>query len=396
MATYINQDEAIIERYRAKYRLQDFSFRLLDVIAHPFAVTRRAHSAIDKASIKKVLIANGGHIGDVVMSTALLPLLHQAMPGVSIGFLTGTYSNKVVENHPYISRVHLLDHWYLTRSDGNKLQLFRKFHHQAAQVVRELEAEKYDLAIDLRAWFPNFIPILHKAKIPIRVGYDRVGGVTRLTHSYPYRYDRRHELDHQLDLLESLNLDPALMKKAWPCLPNGILIETGNVPALREMAGNFCILHPASSTPTRDWPSRNWIGLAQRLVEEGTVPVITGRGSRDAVIAEEIASAVPSAINLCNKLSWEDLLDVIRKANAVYSVETSIGHIASALGRPVISIYGGMADPQHWAPLGARVVTNLTPCHPCFRKEGCSHRLCLTGITVDQVARARGTSVSDP
>lgn len=385
MRTDFNRDEAVIERYKAKYKFQDAVFRMLGIVAHPLRARKYSQFVVDKNSIRKILLANGGHIGDVVISTALLPLLQKAIPGVSISFLTGTYSKKVIEQHPCISRVHFLDHWYLTRSNQGKRRLFWDYHRQAQRIIRELQAEKYDLAIDLRTWFPNFISILYKAQIPIRIGYDRIAGGPLLTHPYKYHYDRRHELHHQLDLLKPLNIDPTLVENAWPYLPNSAADASGQIDALLGGLEKFCILHPVSSTPTRDWPQRNWIRLAQNLVDEGMVPVITGSGTRDAAIAEEISSAVPSAINLCNALSWEELLSVISKADVVYSVETSIGHIASALGRPVISIYGGMADPQHWAPLGAQIVTNLTPCHPCFRKKGCSHRSCLTDITVDQV-----------
>src|SRR5947207_2649567 len=96
-----SRDERVIERYRARYRVQDAAFRALDTVAHPFSTNISNQAPVDKSSITKILVVNCGHIGDVVISTALLTLLKRAIPNVNIGFLTGTYSKKVVEQHPY-------------------------------------------------------------------------------------------------------------------------------------------------------------------------------------------------------------------------------------------------------------------------------------------------------
>lgn len=389
MLTLTELDKSVIERFREKYKYQDAIFGLWDHLIHPVRRRNSDPRLIDKHSVKKLLLVNAGHIGDVVISTALLPVLREAIPDAKIGFLTGEYSRQVLDGHPHVSKVHCLNHWYLSRGGTNRLDVYRRFRHEKRIVVQEIKSEKYDLAIDLRAWFPNFIPILREAGIPIRIGFDRVGNGSLLTHRFKYQYDRRHELQHQLELLEPLDLETSLTEKAAPWLPlNGGASLTQNESVL--LPDSFCILHPGSSTPARDWPQQNWITLAQRISASGSTPVLTGRGIRDAALADEISLAVPTAINLCNKLSWEDLLGVVSRADLVYSVETSVGHIAAALGRPVVSISGGMADSRQWAPVGAQVVTNWVPCSPCFEKKGCSHRRCLIDVSVEEVVEASG------
>jgi heptosyltransferase-2 len=103
-----------------------------------------------------------------------------------------------------------------------------------------------------------------------------------------------------------------------------------------------------------------------------------------------VAEAVPACIVATNRLDWQALVALISGAELVYSVETSIGHVAVATGRPVVAIYGGMADPLHWKPYGdaAALVTHETPCHPCFRKQGCATRDCLTMVSLDDVFSA--------
>jgi heptosyltransferase I len=152
-------------------------------------------------------------------------------------------------------------------------------------------------------------------------------------------------------------------------------------------------LHPVASTATRDWVPENWQALARDLSTSGITPIVTGSGQRARELADAICAAAPGSINAVDALSWDGLLALIEHAEAVYAVETSVGHAASALHRPVISIYGGMADPMHWAPLGAAVATKAVPCRPCLQKHGCATRDCLVGTTVESVHAAARTVV---
>jgi ADP-heptose:LPS heptosyltransferase len=206
----------------------------------------------------------------------------------------------------------------------------------------------------------------------------------------PYRYDKRHELEHQLDLLGLLPISADAVSKAWPTLPPASEKARVEVDALLTNVKRFRVLHPGASTPTRDWPLASWKTLAQELLEQQITPVLTGRGVRDARLIDEITQAAPGCVNACDKLGWSGLTELVRRAELVYSVETSVGHVAAALQRPVVAIYGGMADPRHWKPFGASAVTatNELPCHPCFNKKGCATRACLTELSLENVQSA--------
>src|SRR5690242_12990512 len=65
---------------------------------------------------KRILVVNGAHVGDVVMSTAVLGALRSAYPASEIGFVAGSWSKMVVTNHPMVDFVHVVDHWKMNRS----------------------------------------------------------------------------------------------------------------------------------------------------------------------------------------------------------------------------------------------------------------------------------------
>jgi ADP-heptose:LPS heptosyltransferase len=383
-------EQEVTARLKRRYRVQDATFQLLDRLAGRFA---RAERNVDVRLIRdpqRILIANAGHLGDVVMSTAVLPVLRHAFPGVEIGFLTGSYSRPVLDGHPLIRWIHYVDHWYLSRAAATGHRKAIRYYRERRRAIDELRECRYDLAIDLRAWFPNFVSLLWAARIPLRVGYDRVGFGSFLTHRLSYRYDRRHEIEHYLDLLKPLSIPAKALAHAWPNLPPIPKSAAAEAAAVLGGARRFRVLHPAASTPTRDWPIDCWKMLAEDLLQQGITPVLTGRGVRDGEITGTIATAVPGCINACNRLSWRGLVALIGKAELVYSVETSIGHVAAAFRRPTVSICGGMSDPLHWKPFGANAVvaTNALPCHPCFSNKGCATRGCLTGLSVAQVQAA--------
>ena len=337
---------------------------------------------------RRLLLANAGHLGDLIITTALLPVLHHVYPGIEIGILTGSHSRSVVDGHPLIARTHYLDHWYLRRDSASGLRkLARYYLADRGNMVRELGASGYDTAIDVRAWFPNFVTVLWQAKIPTRIGFDRVGFGPLLTVPMKFRYERRHELEYQLELLQAIGARPSSFLLAHPSLPPVTPGAAAEAVALVGDAKRYHVLHMAAGTATRDWPNEHWRELAQSLTARGVVPVLTGRGPRDAAMTAHVARAVPGCIDACDRLSWGGLVALIAGAELVYSVDTSVGHVAAALKRPVVAIYGGMSDPYHWKPYGdtAMVATNLVHCHPCFMKNGCPGRECLTDLETRSV-----------
>jgi ADP-heptose:LPS heptosyltransferase len=384
----MTSDEVVVRRLRKRYRTQDLAFRFFDAVLGKIVGSDGKRPLAETGRPKRILVANAGHIGDVIISTAVLSVLRNALPDVELGFLTGSYSRPAIENHPFISRVHYLDHWHASRDQLPLLRKVGRYKADRTRVIEELRACRYGVAIDLRAWFPNFIPVLAAARIPIRIGYGRLGFGPLLTHRLRHSYDRRHELDHQLDLLRCLSISSDTLSRARPSLP--ATSETGleEANSLLGSVTRFRVLHPGASTPIRDWPLAHWKALAQDLLKEGITPVLTGRGARDSHLVNDIVQAVPGCINACNRLSWDGLAELMRKAELVYSVETSAGHLAAALGRPTVAIYGGMADPCRWKPTGAVVATNVLPCHPCFNKKGCATRGCLTGLSLEHVQSA--------
>jgi ADP-heptose:LPS heptosyltransferase len=153
---------------------------------------------------------------------------------------------------------------------------------------------------------------------------------------------------------------------------------------------DFAVLHVSGSTPKKDWQNHGWIEIAKKLSLQGLIPVFTGAGLEQEKSILEITTAVDGSINICGKLTWNQLVAVIEQASLVVCVDTSIGHLAAALGIPCTSLLSGMQDYKLWRPVGQRNswVTHELACNPCFNKNGCEHMSCVRKITVAQVEKS--------
>jgi heptosyltransferase-2 len=109
----------------------------------------------------------------------------------------------------------------------------------------------------------------------------------------------------------------------------------------------------------------------------------------DTETGEDIASSVDSdsIINLCGKTSLEEAIDILSMAEKVVSNDSGLMHIASALNRPLIALYGP-TSPEFTPPLSrdARILSVKVDCGPCFQRQ-CphGHQKCMTQLGVDTV-----------
>ena len=148
--------------------------------------------------------------------------------------------------------------------------------------------------------------------------------------------------------------------------------------------------------PAKRWPAQHFAALA-RLVATPQNPVWLVGSDKDAGVGNEIAAAAEgAALNLCGRSTLEQAIDLIASARCVVSNDSGLMHVAAALGRPLVALYGS-SSPAYTPPLSPRaeIVSRNLPCSPCFEREcPLGHFDCMNGITPQQVAAAIATQLS--
>ncbi len=110
----------------------------------------------------------------------------------------------------------------------------------------------------------------------------------------------------------------------------------------------------------------------------------------------DLAQQIPGALNLAGKTTLPQLVALLQGASLVIANDSGPMHIAAALGRPLVAIYGP-TNPARTGPYNRldTVVQINIPCSPCYSRH-CSHQTCLQWLSPAQVlaAAARQLNVS--
>lgn len=333
----------------------------------------------------KILVCNQAHIGDAILATSVLPVLRAAFPEARIGFLVHPGSAGVLADHPDIAWAHCFSHWRLDRQESALWRKLARDGRSRFAAVRDIRAIGYDLALDLYPYFPNSIPLLFAAGIPLRLGWTSGGCGGLLTHALDWSPGPDHVVDHHRRLLGQIAACREHLPLARPRLHASetlrrqwrALAEARGIPA------GFVAFHVGAGGVHRHWPGGHWRELAALCLEHGLSLALLGHGPREQAVCREVAGLSGAIHDLSGQLSWRLMTEAIGQARLLVGLESASGHIAAARAVPSVSIYSGTAQTSTWRPYhpAAKTLVHPVPCSPCHLSGGCPGMECVQGTT---------------
>jgi ADP-heptose:LPS heptosyltransferase len=338
------------------------------------------------ANPKRILLCCQAHIGDAILATSVLPVLKAAFPDAQFGFLIHPGSIDVFTDNPKIAWLHTIIHWNLNRQNLPFWKKLLSYLKSRSKLLQEIKAIDYDLAIDLYPYFPNSIPLLFSAKIPLRLGWMSGGFGGLLTHGLEWEDSLGHVVDWHKHVLSKLIPCQKFLTVAKPEIYSSEAIshqwtEISMKLAIKE---NFIAFHIGAGGAYKYWPTQYWQQLASLCLNVGKSIVLLGHGVEEERICHEIAGDNNSAIhNLSGKLSWGLMTEAIGRSKLLIGLDSSSGHIAAAKEIPSVSIYTGITQTRTWRPYHplSRVLLHTVPCSPCYLKTGCEGMECVRLVT---------------
>lgn len=339
----------------------------------------------------RTLIIAPNWIGDALMAQPLLALLRRADPGQTIVAMAPSWVAPVLEAMPEVDRV------IPTALAHGTLQWRARL-----AFARQLRQERYDRVFVL----PNslksaLIPWL--AGIPERFGYRgeaRYGLLNRrLTPPDPAvpmvaRYAALAGL-----LIDTL---PATLPEPRLTLPQDQIAPVLQKFGLDASRPLIALCPGAEYGPAKRWPVAHFARLANQIHEtDPTSQVILLGGPGDRADAEAICAAAhaardvstnatPTIRQLAGSTSLPEALALIAASSAVVSNDSGLMHVAAALGKPQVALFGS-SDPRHTPPLSAKaqILWLQLECSPCFERVcPLGHLRCLNELTPDRAAAA--------
>ena len=340
---------------------------------------------------KRILLINGAHIGDVVISTSLLPILRSAFPSAEIGFVVGSWAEMVVSGHIDVKYVHVVDHWWLNRDTKGIHRKFAQYRRTRDQALKEIKGCNYDIAFCLHAYYSDLLDLAWRARIPVRVAYEQSYFAPRanIRVSYPDS-PFLHQGECLAELLRALPIASTHLRKRKATLSDDGCAAIQELCSLLKVTDltqcRYRIVHMSSGAPIRELPLEIWREVAIELSKNHTL-VFTGKGAREGRNISKVIQGLGSCINASDRLSWGGFVAAVRHAEMLYGVESMAGHIAAAVGTRSTVVYSGTAGVARWRPESnlSTVWTVNVPCSPCGMIGGCEHMACIRGVTSDDI-----------
>ena len=150
------------------------------------------------------------------------------------------------------------------------------------------------------------------------------------------------------------------------------------------------VVHAAASLPAKQWPVERFAEVMKRIKNKYSVRFIYTGSPGDAAVYREIERHGPfGGLNLCGVTDIRENISVYQMADLFFGVDSGPMHMASAVGVPVIALFGP-TDERKWGPWGEghTVITKRPSCHPCKKPHKCGDVECMRRISVDEALEA--------
>lgn len=328
----------------------------------------------------RTLVIAPSWIGDTIMAQPLLMRLRQYRPERVIDVMAPSWVAPVLRRMPEVH--HVFDNPF----PHGALRLRERYH-----LGRQLAASRYDEVFVL----PNslksaLVPFF--ARIPQRIGFT---GESRFG-----LLNQRHTLDKAAlplmverfaQLAETVG-NPLPRPLPYPRLCSNPSEQQAVLQQLGLSSKNRpVVLCPgAEYGPAKRWPANYFAALARVLLERGHTLWILGSAKDQAIGAEIAAQAKGDCHNLCGSTNLSQAIDLLAQAELVVCNDSGLMHVAAALDRPLIALYGS-STPDFTPPLSdkASILRLGLPCSPCFKRE-CpfTHLDCLNKLLPARVLDA--------
>lgn len=332
---------------------------------------------------RAILVIGPAWVGDMVMAQVLFRLLKQQDPDCAIDVLAPAWSAPLLERMPEV------------RASFDLPLKHGEFGFAVRRKIGHSLRGQYQQAILLpNSWKSALVPFF--ANIPQRTGWRgemRYGLLNDIRALDKQKYPLMIERFAALAYAKNASLPS--------CLPYPRLVIKNNARDSALQKYHLCLDRPvlalcpgAEFGPAKRWPERHYAAVAAQRIAAGDQVWIFG-SEKDAPVAENIRAALPESQrdfchHLAGKTSLAQAIDLMSCANAVVSNDSGLMHIAAALNRPLVAVYGS-SSPQFTPPLGDAVdIVRLgLDCSPCFKREcPLGHLNCLNELSPSRVIDA--------
>lgn len=355
---------------------------------------------LGRRDFRHILIIKPSSFGDVIHALPVLNGLRERFPTARIAWLVAHSCAGLLDGHPALDEVIPFDRKRYGLL-GRRLDVTGDF----ITFVRSLRARRFDLVVDLQGLFRSgFLAQATGARV--RIGFAAAREMAWMFYTDRVRVPHRdtHAVERNYRFGRALGFADVPIRFDLPVRPEARRAARG----LLEREGlrpdePYVLIGPGTRWETKMWPAAHFAAVARRLAaDHGLRPVLVGMDSERDVAAQIAEHAGDGVVNLAGRTSLAELIALVDEAVVVLMHDSGPMHLATALNRPMVALYGP-TSPVRTGPYGRRdAVARLDlACSPCYikRVSACPHEhRCMRdldpGLVLERVAALVGTGAS--
>jgi len=296
--------------------------------------------------LKNILIIKPSSLGDIILALPALTALRKSFPDAKINWLIRPEFAPILENHPHLTEIIHFDRKFLGKA---------WFHPGAAgsllSLIKRLRRAEFDAVIDFQGLFRTAsLAWLSGCKKRFGIANAREFAPLFYTHKITQTKDCIHLVDFYLKIIKAAGASELDVQFVLPQHPEAAHAVGGLLENHYVSPDNYVVFIPGSAHDDKRWPVERFAELAERISSHHKLPVVATGDAGESVLAEKLKdlSKVPVA-NIAGKTSLSELVVLLKNARLVVSNDTGPGHIAAALGTPLVLMYS-WSNPARIAP----------------------------------------------
>lgn len=302
-------------------------------------------------SPQNILLIKLRHHGDMLLTTPVINALRQRYPQASIDVLLYQETRPMLEAHPDIRHLHVIDRKW--KQQGGR----RKLGHEVA-LIRAVRGCHYDLVINLAdQWRAALITLLSAA--PLRIGFafkKRDNLLWRLCHNQlvpTQDHSKLHTVEQNMSALAPLGISREGARVSMhysPADQQSVLARL----AEKQIGSSFIVVQPTSRWGFKCWEEDRVAATIDQLAQPGRPVVLTaGPDKHEMAMINRIQALCtsPDVVSLAGQFTLPQLAALIDHARLFIGVDSAPMHMAAALDTPCIALFGP-TKLQHWRPWG--------------------------------------------
>lgn len=340
----------------------------------------------------RIVVVQTAFLGDVVLTTPLLRELRRARPDARLAVVTTAAGRRLLAGTAGIDELLIFDKRWRPAGLASFVRL-----------VGALRRGRFDVAIAAQRSHRTG-QLLWCSRARLRIGFEGAPGAWSYHRLVPWRADD-HAVRRYLDLATPLGGEPATADP-WPRLAVDPVADRDIAHRLEagglEGVPWICVA-PGSARFTKRWQPEGFAEVIRRLAARGLSSVLVGTAAEGALCRRIAASSGARPMVLAGVTDVAGLVALAARARVALANDNGAGHVAAAVGTPVVTIFGPTSPAAGYAPLGApaRAVERADlACRPCSshgpRRCPLGHLACMRELRPEAVAAAVLALVDDP